>query len=249
MISPLGCIEEENEFLDLDDILAIDVPKHEATEYSTIELEANLAIEDMFNSAMDGTAFAHEIVQSDTSASHVAVAQQDAAKGGASETGTRKDRAAQLQAKWDQMEKRQRDHPPPKKAFDSNKQKLLELADDLNEAFSEDAFQWHLHIILRQAREEKKLPPDALVGFVQGRQDLVRAVHTKILPTYGYGSCGHALGYYSMLLDMEPYCFDRDVVGRLATTDTLLSLPANSSIYEVLDTAEKFLPDIAERAL
>lgn len=243
-----GGLSEQNEFLDLDDIFAIDVPKHEASEYSTIELEASLAIEDLKNAAMDGHVFSPAL--------DVAIAQQEAAEkeqipgmenhvlSVARDTIKPKDRAAQLRAKWEQMQQRQRDHPPPKKAFDANKQKVLELADDLNEAFGQDVFQLRLHRFLREARSKQNLPPKAPLGFVQGRQDLVSSVHSKILPTYGYGSYGSELGYYSMLLAIEPYCFDRDVVGRLHTTDAFLGLPPNSTIYDVLDTAEKFLPVI-----
>lgn len=224
-----GGASEQKEFLDLDDILTIDVPEHEASDHSTIELEASLAIENLKNEA-----FSQEIVGRDTSTSHVAVAQKEAAKG--------KDRAAQIQAKWEQMQKRQRDHPPPKQIFNSNRQKLLELVDDLNAVFSKPAFQSRLRSILQEERSKHNLPPNAPLGFVQGWQDLVRSVHSAILPTYGFGSYGTDLGYYSMLLAMEPYCFDEHLIAGLATTDRLLALPQDSTLHNLLDTAEKFLP-------
>lgn len=266
---PSGGASEQNDFLDLEDIFAIDVPRHKASEYSSVELEASLAIEDLKNAAINGHAFTQEIVDPvQTPAAHRAIEQhqnrrytwssqminllpqQKDAEGAnhvlsvARATTKRSDRAAQLEAKRQQIEKRHRDDPPPKKSFASNRQKLLELADDLNAAFCLPEFQRRLYRVLAEARRKQYLPPGAPLGFVQGRQDLVRSVHSQILPVYGYGSYGNELGYHSMLLAMEPYCFDNALLERLAATDRLLGLPPNSTIYDLLDTSEKFLPVI-----
>lgn len=214
---------EESSFMDLDDILATEKPKIDLPVLTV--LDVNAEVEKLRARTTDWKPFQQDVLSTALAAAKP------------------KDRVAQIMDKWEQLDKRRSERPS--QHDDANKQKLLEMADELRDAFSDDSFQAELQGLLSAARQRQGLPPGEPVGWVKGRRELVRGVHRKILPMYGYGGVGSELGVHSMLLAFEPYCDDFAVLRHLAATDEMLGLLPNSTLYQVLDTTEMFKPLIS----
>lgn len=149
----------------------------------------------------------------------------------------RTDRLKQVTDKWVQLRNKRLNQPEDPEMFEGNKKKLLQLAEELNAAFGEDSFQLQIQALLDDHRNRRGLPQGAPIGFAVGRKSLVRSVQDKILPVYGFSG---QLGVYSMLLSLEAYCDDNEMLGSMQKTDRLLGLPSNSTLYSILDAGEKF---------
>lgn len=158
---------------------------------------------------------------------------------------TPKDPFSRMTAKWVQLSKRRRDQPQDPEVYEMNKKKLLQLADELNDAFGEEHFQQGLQNLLEVFWWRQGLPHGTPVAYIVGRQELVRSVHNKILPKYGFTG---DLGFYSMLLALDEYCDDDEMLGKMLQTDKLLLLPTSSTLCAVFDAVEKFarIPPVNE---
>lgn len=143
------------------------------------------------------------------------------------------------------MEKRNQLGARQQARSEENRQRVLEMMDDLNAAFGEYNFQRKLQDALAAERQLPSSADDGALGFVSGRQSLVLGVHRKILRRYGYGAAGTQLGVYSMLLSLEPYCQESEMLEKLAKTDELLGLPEDATLYDIFDAVDQFLPVIS----
>lgn len=262
-------------FMELDDIFGIDGPETEMAKAEMLEepsdtettyandsdTEAEMAKTEMLEELADTeTAYANDsdtLLPSDRmleqlvaeSVSRAGMFKVPTSTGSVADQlraiATPKDPFSQMTAKWVQLSKRRRDQPQDPEVYEMNKKKLLQLADELNDAFGEEHFQQGLQNLLEVFWWRQGLPHGTPVAYIVGRQELVRSVHNKILPKYGYTG---DLGFYSMLLALEEYCDDDEMLGKMLQTDKLLLLPTSSTLCAVFDAVEKFarIPPVNE---
>lgn len=140
--------------------------------------------------------------------------------------------------RWEQLRNMRREQPSEQVHFETNRKKLMQLADDLNEAFGKDTFQSKIQSVMMEEKKRLDIPPEKPMAYVRGRKELVRSVHNKILPAYGYSG---KLADQSVLLSLGPYCDDDEMLGKMRRTDELLGLPPCATLIAILAAAEKVL--------
>lgn len=128
-----------------------------------------------------------------------------------------------------------------RKVFDPHRQKLLVVLDELNDGFSCGDFQGKLHQLVLAERRRQNMPhAPHFNGYVEGRQELVGTVQRRVLPKHGYEPS--ALGVHSLFLALTPYTGDDHVLQKLDTTDELLQLPPDATLKQIYFTVEKLMP-------
>lgn len=125
---------------------------------------------------------------------------------------------------------------------DETKLFLLQVMDELIDAYGEEGFQGQLRILMEADKKAKRNRKSAPPILVNGRADLCCKVQQPILELYGLAGPDRGLGALS--LAARPYLCDSDVQARMNTIDVLLGLHTKATFEEVCALIREQQPNL-----